>query len=111
MTVGQQFYDEQLQYIYANDVDGLIDNHYTPDAVLISLDFVVHGRDALKAHFRDYLKRLGNLRVKSTDKFIETEDTMFFQAVVETSLGQVTVFDAFVMSNGKIMRHFTGVMP
>ncbi|MEP7105929.1 MAG: hypothetical protein ABI838_08790 [Chloroflexota bacterium] len=29
---GQTFYEEQVDYLVRKDVDGLIDNHYAPDA-------------------------------------------------------------------------------
>lgn len=109
VTTGRKFYDEQLDYLYAKDVDGLIDNHYTEDAVLTSLDFDVKGRAALKEHFRNYLKMLGDLKVVSTDKFRETPDTIFFEAHVETALGPAVVFDGLVLRDGKISYHFTGV--
>ena len=108
-TPAEQFYDDQLGYIYAGDVDGLIDNHYTEDALLVGFDFAVRGRDALKVHFRNYLKGLGKLTVKSTDKFRDTGDTLFFEASVVSDLGPAVVFDAFVMKDGKISYHFTGV--
>lgn len=109
VTTGRKFYDEQLDYLYAKDVDGLIDNHYTEDAVLSGLDFDVRGRAALKEHFRNYLKMLGDLKVVSTDKFRETADTIFFEAHVETTLGPAVVFDGLVLRDGKISYHFTGV--
>jgi len=108
-TPGQQFYDEQLGYIYAGDVDGLIDNHYHEDALLVGFDLTVRGRDALKEHFRNYLKTIGKLTVKSTDKFQDTGDTLFFEASVVSNLGPAVVFDAFVLRDGKIVYHFTGV--
>ena len=108
-TPGRQFYDKQLDYIFAEDVENLIDNNYHEDATLISFDFVVKGRDALKEHFRNYLKMLGNLEVKSTDKFRETEDTTFLEASVMSNLGPAVVYDAWVLRNGKISYHFTGV--
>jgi hypothetical protein len=105
----RQFYEEQLDYIAVHDVDGLIDNHYNEEAVLTSLDFEVRGRAALKDHFRGYLKRLGSIKVISTDHFVEGKDTIFFDAHVMTDLGAVVVFDALVLKNGKISYHFTGV--
>jgi ketosteroid isomerase-like protein len=109
MTPGRKFYEEQLQYIFAKDVDGLIDNHYNEDAVLIGFDFVVKGRDALKKYFRGYLEMLGKLELKSTDKFRETEDTIFLEASVVSKLGPAVVYDAFVLRDGKASYHFTGV--
>lgn len=108
-SFGRQFYDEQLDYISVHDVDGLIDNHYNEDAVLTGLDFEVRGNAALKDHFRGYLKTLGNIKVISTDHFIEGPDTIFFDAHVMTDIGPAIVFDAFVLKNGKISYHFTGV--
>jgi ketosteroid isomerase-like protein len=105
----REFYKEQLDYLFAKDVDGLIDNHYNEDAVLIGFDFVVKGRDALKAHFRTYLQMLGHFEVKSTNKFRETEDTLFFEASVVSDLGPAEVYDALVLKDGKIVYHFTGV--
>ena len=106
---GRKFYDRQLEYLFAKDVDGLIENNYNEDAVLVSFDRVVKGREALKEHFRGYLEMLGDLKVKSTDKFQETEDTIFFEASVESNFGPAVVYDAFVLKNGKISYHFTGV--
>jgi hypothetical protein len=105
----KKFYEEQLDYILAKDVDGLIDNHYNEDAILIGFDLVVKGRDALKAYFRNYLQTLGHLEVKSTNKFRGCEDYIFFEASMVTDLGPVEVYDAWVLKNGKISHHFTGV--
>ncbi len=105
----KDFYKEQLDYLFAKDVDGLIDNHYNEDAVLIGFDFVVKGRDALKTHFRQYLKTLGHLEVKSTNKFRAGEDFMFFEASVVSDLGPAEVYDALTLTSGKISYHFTGV--
>jgi len=69
------------------------------------------GNAALKEYFAGYVKMLGSLEVLSTDKFVETEDSPFFQATVKTDLGQAVVFDAWVLRDGKITHHFTGIMP
>jgi hypothetical protein len=105
----REFYKEQLDYLLARDVDGLIDNHYREDALLIGFDFVVKGRASLKAHFRTYLHTLGHLEVKTTNKFSQTEDTLFFEASVVSDLGPAEVYDAMVLQDGKIAYHFTGV--
>ena len=107
---GRKFYEEQLNYLAAKDVDGLVANHYNDDAVFISFDVTVKGREALRDYFRTYLERLGTLTVTSTDKFTETEDTIFFEATVTSNLGAVRVYDAFVLRDGKISYHFAGVI-
>ena len=110
ITAGRRFYQEQLDYLAAKDVDGLVANHYNDDAVLISFDVTVKGRAALREYFRAYLERLGTLTVTSTDKFTETEDSIFFEATVTSDLGTVQVYDAFVLRDGKISYHFAGVI-
>jgi hypothetical protein len=109
-TAFQQFYEDQLEYLYRNDVDNLIDDHYNENAELVAFDYVVRGREALKAHFRVYLKNLAGLHVESTDKYRETDDTIFLEASVTMDAGAAKVYDAFVMRDGKIDYHFTGVM-
>ena len=107
---GRQFYKRQVAFLQANDVEGLIEQHYHPDAVLVTFDATVRGRDALIAYFRRYLQQLGSLEVLSTDKFVETGDTIFLEATVATALGIARVYDAFVLRAGKISHHFAGVI-
>ncbi len=109
-SAGRRFYEEQIEYLKSRDVDGLIENHYCEDAVIISFDFpAVTGTAALKQHFRNYLEMLGELQVDSTDNFTEIEDAIYFEASVTTSkLGKARVYDAFVLRDGKIRYHFTG---
>src|SRR6266508_2295866 len=90
----RRFYDAQIRYLQAGDVDDLIT-----------------GNAALKEYFRGYLQMLGTLDILSTDKFVETDDSLFFQATVKTSLGEAKVYDAWVLRDGKISHHFTGVYP
>lgn len=107
---GRQFLDKQLEYLGAKNVDGLVDNHYKDDALLVGFDFTARGKEALREHFRNYLQTLGDLEMKSLDKFTETGDTIFLEATVETSnLGVAQVYNAFVLDNGKVTYHFTGL--
>ncbi len=107
---GRQFYVRHLAYLQAGDVEGLIDDHYRADAVLVRSDVTVRGRDELIAYFRGYLERLGHLGVLSTDAFVETGDAIFFEATVASALGRARVYDAFVLREGKISHHFAGVL-
>ena len=109
-TPGRDLYDRQLRFLLQKDVDGLIETNYTADATLVSFGAVVRGQQALKEYFRGYLEMLGDLVVESTDNFVETEDAVFFEATVRSSLGQARVYDAFALRDGKIATHFTGVM-
>ena len=108
-TPGRRFYDEQIALLRPDSTDELIDRHYQKNAVLISFAKVVQGQAALKEHFRGYLNILETVEILSLDQFVETEDTIFFEATVRTAIGQVKVYDAFVLSDGKATHHFTGV--
>jgi hypothetical protein len=103
-------YDRQIVFLEAKDVDGLIDNNYNVDAVLMNFDFEVRGNTALKKHFTGYLAHLGYIKLISTDRYIENEDSIFFEATVETAGGVARVYDVFVLANGKIAKHFTGLL-
>ena len=106
---GQRFCDVQVALLEQSRTDELIERHYQPDAVLVSFQGVVRGHEALKRHFRGYLQKLGKLTVLSLDQFAETEDTLFFEASVSTAAGEARVYDAFVLRDGKVTHHFTGI--
>jgi len=55
------------------------------------------------------VQQLGKLTVLSLDRFAETEDTLFFEASVSTAAGEACVYDAFVLRDGKVTHHFTGI--
>jgi SnoaL-like domain len=108
---GRRFYDRQLGYLHAGDVDGLIRNQYREDASLISPDRVITGADALRSYFRGYLEALGPFTVDALDVFSETADAILFEATVTTqNVGRARVYDAFSLRDGKIQHHFTGVI-
>ncbi len=94
ITWGHRFYDEQIVLLQENKTDELMERHYHSDAVLVTFQGAVRGEEALKQHFRKYMKKLGQLTVLSLDRFAETEDTIFFEATVMTALGKAQVYDA-----------------
>jgi hypothetical protein len=106
------FYDRQLVYLADKDVEGLIGNHYTEDAQLVNIasNLVVKGAPALVEHFREYIAHLGYIKLLSTDKYLETDDSLMFEATVETAGGIAKVYDVFVMRNGRISHHFSGLL-
>src|SRR5712692_9485749 len=75
-TPGRAFYQRQIAALEAHDLDTLI-TQYHPDASMVGFDFIVKGHTAIKKHFEGYLERLGTLKLKSTDKFTETGDSIF----------------------------------
>jgi uncharacterized protein YpuA (DUF1002 family) len=110
MTSGRDFYDRQVAYLENNDVEGLIPSQYHKDAVIVSFDFTKRGHAALLEHFKGYLAHLGGLKVKSTDKFTETDDSIYFEATVTVGAGEAKVYDVFMLRDGKATHHFTGLI-
>ena len=108
-TPGQAFYKRQISALEAGDLDALLTQYHT-DASMIGFDFTVKGHPAIKKHFEGYLERLGTLRLKSTDKFTETEDAIFFEATITSDLGEARVYDVFMLRDGKATHHFSGLI-
>jgi ketosteroid isomerase-like protein len=109
-TPGKAFYDRQVAYLEANDVDGLIANQYADDAIIVSFDFQHKGTEALRQHFINYLAHLGSIKLLSTDKFTETPDSIYFEATVKVAAGVARVYDVFMLKNGKATHHYTGTL-
>src|SRR5262249_25944324 len=111
----RKFFDEHMAYIGRNDVDGMIDDQYTQDGVLISpfdiLDtpppHLVRGNQALKEFFRKYLAYQGSINVEKLYNFVETENSIFFQAVFTSKTGRWVVGDAWHMTGDKIDTHYS----
>ncbi len=109
-TPGKQFYDRQIKYLEANDVPGLIANQYADDGVIVGFGFTRKGTEALLEHFKNYMAQLGKIKLISTDNFTETDDSIFFEATVETAGGTAQVYDVFILNDeNKATHHFTGL--
>jgi len=108
-TPGRTFYQRQIAALEAGDLNALLDQ-YHPDATMVGFDFIVKGHEAIMKHFEGYLKRLGTLKLKSTDKFTEIEDAIFFEATIASDLGVAQVYDVFMLCDGKATHHFSGVI-
>lgn len=111
MTPGREFYDRHIKLLEQQDVDALVARQYEDNAVLVGFDFTVRGKEALHKHLTAYLKQLGSLKLQSTDKFTETEESIFFEATVETAHGTAKVYDVFMLSRDhKATYQFTGLI-
>jgi len=108
-TPGRAFYQRQIAALEAHDLDALMTQYHT-DASMVGFDFIVKGHTAIKKHFESYLERVGTLKLKSTDKFTETDDSIFFEATIMINLGEARVYDVFMLRDGKATHHFSGVI-
>ena len=109
LTPGKAFYQRQIAALEARDLGTLL-TQYHADATIVGFDFTVKGHVAIRKHFAGYLERLGTLKLKSTEKFTETEDAIFFEATVTSQLGEARVYDVFLLREGKATHHFTGLI-
>ena len=108
-TAGRAFYDRQIALLEARDIAGVAAQQYAADAVIVSFDFTVRGREAIQRHFEGYLERLGYIKLVSTDKFTEIDDAIYFEATIEVAAGEAHVYDVFILRDGQAIRHFTGL--
>jgi carbon-monoxide dehydrogenase small subunit len=109
-TPCKQMYENRVKLLIAGEVDRLVEEHYNKDAVVVSFDFIVRGHDALKVHFRNFVKWVALKEVISTDHFVETENSFFYEATAVTNYGVGRVYDAYYLKDGKIDYHFTGII-
>lgn len=109
-TPGWRFFEKHLNFFYNKDVDGLLASDYTDDALVMSYDFALRGKENLKGLFTAYLEAMGDMSLTSTEHFNETPDSIMIEATMQTSrAGERKVYDVFVMRGGKIAYHFTGL--
>ena len=104
----KQLYDQHLAHVLAGDLQAILDD-YAEDAVLTTFQGVIKGREALALYYRDYLNRHGNVEVLSTDTFVEALDALYIEATMRAGGEPVGVYNAFVVSGGKIAHQIAGV--
>lgn len=112
-----KMYEEHIQLILNQDIDGLL-NQYTDDALLISSftkePHYFKGREQLKEHFQ------GILAIKGLEVdlafWAETEEPQTLMIVegikMQTDEGEATMrfADSWVLRDGKIAIHFAGMV-
>jgi hypothetical protein len=109
-SLGRAFLEQRLELLVSGKSDEMVDAGYNENALFVSFDGQVRGKQALKEHFGRHLPALGGITVKSIDKFAETEDAVFFEVTVITgSYGEVTSYEGFVLRDGKADYHFSTI--
>lgn len=107
----QAFYDEQLDFLAAGDAVGLVESHYADNAEMIIISgenpLIVKGKEELKKLFDGYMTYVYRGFI-STEKFVTTDDSIVFEATIDTVNGPLKVYDSMYLENGKILRHYSG---
>jgi len=103
---GRDFYKEQLQYLATNDIEGMLREHYHPDAVMVTFDGIRRGHDELGTYFKNTLASMGQITGLTTDYFVETDDCILFKAsITDSKRGTVKADNALYFKDGRIYRH------
>ena len=103
---GKALYKEQLGFLATNDIEGMLREHYHPDAVMVTFDGIRRGHAELRQYFANTLGSMGQITGLSTDFFAETEDTIIFKAkITDAKRGTVFADNALYFKDGLIYRH------
>lgn len=106
MTPGKKFYLEQLQYLATNNLEGMLKDHYHPDAVMVTFDGIRRGHDELRQYFVNTLASMGQITELATEYFAETDDVIIFKArITDSKRGTVLADNGLYLRDGKIYRH------
>jgi hypothetical protein len=106
------FYDEQVALLADRNADVLVDKHYAEDAEMVILSgpepIVLKGSEEIRKLFTGYLEYVYRGFI-STEKFASTDDSIVFEATIDTVNGPTKIYDAMLLRDGKIIRHYSGV--
>jgi molybdenum cofactor biosynthesis enzyme MoaA len=109
----KKFYNEQLEMLAVKDVAKIVETHYNDDAQMLLLTgdepMIANGKEEIFKLFSGYLEYVFRGFI-STEKFVSNEDSLFFEATIDTVNGHVRVYDAMYLRDGKILRHFSGII-
>jgi hypothetical protein len=109
-----EFFNQHMTYLMTGDLDGLLTNQYTPDAILITpfdiLDepppHVIKNGPAMKDFFAKWLAYNANMQVDSLYDYAELDDTISFQCLLTSDSGKWVLGEAWHMAGDKIDRHY-----
>jgi hypothetical protein len=114
MISGRQFFEQHMAYLSARDIDGLLKNQYTEDALLIApfdiLDVppphIIRAGPELIVFFEKWLDYNAGMTVDSLYDFTELDDSIFFQRLITSQAGKWILGEAWHLAGDKIDRHY-----
>lgn len=103
---GKEFFNEQLQLMSSGQIDKLIQEHYHPEAVMVTFDGIRRGPAELKRYYVDTLALMRKVTGLQVKYFAETEDCVIFRATITSEgRGTVSAENGLYFRDGKIYRH------
>lgn len=104
----QSVFDRQLRLIAAGELEALV-AQYHDDALLLSSNRPIYGRDALREHFGTLLA--GTPAINVTQQ-VEAQDVLSYQATVTVGDEEpVRQYGVLILRGERIAHHVTGVFP
>lgn len=113
MGKGEEFFQSHLEYMGRGDIDGLLRDHYHDEIELVTFEFVLKGKEALKRYLtEDNPAKMGNVVGMETTHLTASDDVIMFTAkVTGDKIGTFYARDAFYMRDGKIFRQIAMTLP
>jgi hypothetical protein len=112
MSWGQEFLERFLGQLQRQDIDELMDS-YHEDAELVSFNFVLKGKDAIRQYFvENMFKKMGKIIGMSEDAYFESDDIIIFIMTVNAeNIGVAIARDPLYLKGGRILRHIALSLP
>jgi len=113
MGKGLEFFQEHMGYIERGDIEGLLRDHYTDDCEMVTFEFTLKGKEALRKYLTvDNPAQAGKVYDFEVKEFAESDDVIMFAATVTTEkLGTFVARDSFYLRDGKVYRHIALTLP
>ena len=108
-TSSEAFFDNRMALMSAGDIDALVDQ-YAEDATIVRFLGVAKGHEEIRAYLMGMLAAHQSYELVSLDQLQQTDDSLIWEATVNTAAGPIQVYNVFVFDDGgKIVRQFPGV--
>jgi hypothetical protein len=101
-TLESHLFARKLMYLEANDLSQLM-TLYAPHAIMIRLDTIMQGADAIQAFYRTFFEQFPDLWIKSVEHYSEAENIICGQMVVNSYVVDQHLYFVLLLQHGKII--------
>ncbi len=106
---GGEFFNRRMEFLAMGDVDSLV-AQYASDAEIVRFLGVARGHEEIRAYLVGFLAAHQSYKLVSLDQIQHSDDSLIWEATVETAAGPIQVYDVFLFDgNGKVSREFPGI--